>query len=955
MTLRKEIVIDGNIAPLQRKLADAGNSFVQFGERIRKTFSGLSSTFATIGAVVGTGSLGAAVATMSAFEQLEIRMRSLMGSAAEGERAFAWIKQFATDTPYEVDQISESFMRLKAFGLDPMDGSLKAVTDTAAKMGGGFETVSRISLALGQAWTKQKLQGEEILQLIEAGVPVWDMLAKVTGKSTGELQKMSEKGLLGREVLRDLIDEMGRLADGSAAAQMESLNGQWSNLSDNIKNALDELRKSGGLEQFKGGLTDLNTSLSDLSTSGQLKDWADGVSFVMDQAGRSIRAVAQAVAGAFAEILNTVVSVAEGIATGISWAFGVVTDTVASATGSVQDSVTQQATAMDMLSGAFKGLATFFSAVGTGIEVSLISLRAVTLDVITGMRLTWSFFSDAVMIVATVVKGAALGIGDALVTLSRVAGKALSMDFAGAESAWSSGLKKIEDRVRETTNSINVIVDQGAKGRADALAGSGLFGDAGKQIEEAARRGRDRIAEIWGEVKSKLPVMDDGKPIQKTPEGADPDEPDNRSSRLPEFEAQLADLRTRFALENDLREMSKAQELDYWRNVRDTQGLSAKDRAALSKKISQVELESLREQRRARDAATKEDLAQLKELQKAQGEAAKQQAEVYGVRLDAAKASSLAQIEEAERVAEHEAGLGLISKEQLLATQREIAAERLAIETDYLNQKRALLEQDPDTNPAMLEQIEAQKAEIRRKYDAAIAENTRNQAAQSLQIWQSLTDRMGSLWDQGTQALLNSTLTWSNAMRAIGAQIVSWFATDVVGKQVKAWFVGEVTKTSATQSGVAARTAAESAGALQSVATWAAAAIKNIANSAWEAMAGAWKAMVGIPFIGPVLAPAIAATAFAGVIALAGNIRSAASGYDIPAGLNPMTQLHEEEMVLPKDIANPLRENLAGGGGLGGGVSVHITAMDSRDVQRALMEGGALHKALKNLQRGFAS
>lgn len=401
--------------------------------------------------------------------------------------------------------------------------------------------------------------------------------------------------------------------------------------------------------------------------------------------------------------------------------------------------------------------------------------------------------------------------------------------------------------------------------------------------------------------------------------------------------------------------MSKAQELDYWRNVRDTQNLSAKDRAALSKKIAQVELESLREQRRARDAAAKEDLAQLKELQKAQEDAAKQQAEVYGVRLDAAKAASLAQIDEAERVAEYEAGLGLISKEQLLATQRELAAERLAIETDYLNQKRVLLEQDPDTNPAMLEQIEAQKAEIRRKYDAAIAEHTRNQAAQSLQIWQSLTDRMGSLWDQGTQALLNGTLTWSNAMRAIGAQIVSWFATDVVGKQIKAWAVGELTKTTATQSGVAARTAAESAGALQSVATWAAASIKNIANSAWEAMAGAWKAMVGIPVIGPVLAPAVAAAAFAGVIGLAGNIRSAAGGYDIPAGLNPMTQLHEQEMVLPKDIANPLRENLAGGGGLGGGLSVHITAMDSRDVYRALTEGGALHKALKNLQRGFAS
>ena len=59
------------------------------------------------------------------------------------------------------------------------------------------------------------LVGEEALQLIERGVPVWDLLAKATGRNVQELQKMSEAGQLGRDVILQLIDAMGRQNAGA--------------------------------------------------------------------------------------------------------------------------------------------------------------------------------------------------------------------------------------------------------------------------------------------------------------------------------------------------------------------------------------------------------------------------------------------------------------------------------------------------------------------------------------------------------------------------------------------------------------------------------------------------------------------------------------------------------------------------------------------------------------------
>lgn len=53
---------------------------------------------------------------------------------------------------------------------------------------------------------------------------------------------------------------------------------------------------------------------------------------------------------------------------------------------------------------------------------------------------------------------------------------------------------------------------------------------------------------------------------------------------------------------------------------------------------------------------------------------------------------------------------------------------------------------------------------------------------------------------------------------------------------------------------------------------------------------------------------------------------SASGGFDIPAGVNPVTQLHEREMVLPAQYADTIR-SMSGKGGTGDG-GVHVTVVN---------------------------
>ncbi|MBQ1782881.1 MAG: tape measure protein [Gammaproteobacteria bacterium] len=233
--------------------------------------------------------LKAILSTGDQFERLDKQLAAVMGSIEDGEQAAAWIKEFAKDTPLELEQVTQIFTRLKAFGLDPMNGSMQAVVDQAYKLGGSFETVEGISLALGQAWAKQKLQGDEILRLVERGVPVWDMLAKATGKNTVELQALSSAGRLGRAEIKALMDEIAASSQGAAQSQMSTLSGLISNLKDTYTSFVNDIAEAGVLEYFKGQLQALSAEISRMAQSGELQVMAKRISDSIISAAESVK------------------------------------------------------------------------------------------------------------------------------------------------------------------------------------------------------------------------------------------------------------------------------------------------------------------------------------------------------------------------------------------------------------------------------------------------------------------------------------------------------------------------------------------------------------------------------------------------------------------------------------------------------------------------------------------
>lgn len=273
--------------------ASAGNDqLAQSSGRLSGVFSSVKGALA---GVVGFLSFRSAVDGVKnllqlgdAVERTKIRLAQLFGSTAAGNEAFEKIRAIATANGQAFDATLKAATKLKSFGLDPLKGSLQAVIDQNAALGGSEENLEGIVLALGQAWAKQKLQGEEILQLVERGVPVWDLLAKATGKNTIELQKLSEQGKLGRDVIAQLIGQIGKASEGAAAKNLGTLSGLFTQLKDKASQFFQSVADSGALDFFKDKLSEVLKKIQELRDNGQLQKYAQQLSDAIVSASKSV-------------------------------------------------------------------------------------------------------------------------------------------------------------------------------------------------------------------------------------------------------------------------------------------------------------------------------------------------------------------------------------------------------------------------------------------------------------------------------------------------------------------------------------------------------------------------------------------------------------------------------------------------------------------------------------------
>lgn len=219
---------------------------IQKAEKSTKSFSGFLGKAALGVAALGAGFIAVAknaLGNAAALEQNQIALTTMLKSADKANDALQRFRDFGASTPFETTEIIKSGKQMIAFGfsVDKTMENLKMLGDVAAGIGVPLNQLSEIysKIKVGQT-----AYNEDLNQLAGRGIPIFDELAKVTGRNATEIKKLSSEGKITFTEIEKAFQNMtntGGTFAGLMKAQSQSLGGLWSTLKSQVTEASTQI------------------------------------------------------------------------------------------------------------------------------------------------------------------------------------------------------------------------------------------------------------------------------------------------------------------------------------------------------------------------------------------------------------------------------------------------------------------------------------------------------------------------------------------------------------------------------------------------------------------------------------------------------------------------------------------------------------------------------------------
>jgi len=290
--------------------------------------AGIASVAVTGLAAVAAVKFGAAAFEASVWaEQFRKSLGVVAQSEEQGAQEFERIRRLAQDHGLVVQDTIQEYQRLRNLKFAPEDAEriVKLTADLQA-LGVRAEAVGSIMNAIGKIKAQGKLQGDELMMLAEAGVPVslvYENLAESLGKSRDEIMKMQAAGQLldgpSLAAIEKAIMQTANETEAGQAAKMladstmrgfiaqskaglfnwlvdvgDKLAPGFNTIAKKLKGTLETLTESGQLQRFTDSL---------LRAFGAVSDWVIAnwprieavIGAVVDEATLALNQLADAV------------------------------------------------------------------------------------------------------------------------------------------------------------------------------------------------------------------------------------------------------------------------------------------------------------------------------------------------------------------------------------------------------------------------------------------------------------------------------------------------------------------------------------------------------------------------------------------------------------------------------------------------------------------------------------
>jgi len=231
------VTIGATTRDFDKALGKSMRKMQTFGKNTKRL--GQSMTRSLTMPIAGLGL--AAVKSAADLEAMQTSFISLTGGAKQAADMMKNLNEFTAKTPFQIEAVAKSARQLIASGtgINEVNDQLQFLGDIAATSG---QPIDEIAAIFAKVNAKGKVELENLNQLADRGVKIFELLAEATGLPADKLGAGRVSVEEFNAVLKSMAEE-GGFAHKSMERLSETAAGKFSTALDNLKFAGAELAK----------------------------------------------------------------------------------------------------------------------------------------------------------------------------------------------------------------------------------------------------------------------------------------------------------------------------------------------------------------------------------------------------------------------------------------------------------------------------------------------------------------------------------------------------------------------------------------------------------------------------------------------------------------------------------------------------------------------------------------
>ncbi|NKD46178.1 hypothetical protein HEQ69_10730 [Haematospirillum jordaniae] len=231
----------------------------------------------------GAGAFGTAsiIKTSAEFERFRSVLKTVEGSAEKAGASMKWVEDFTRKTPYQLAEVNEAFVQLRAAGLSPADGTLRSAGDAAAAMGKSMEQ------AVEAVIDAVRGKSERLDKLGIKGEKAGNKMVYRWRRNGEDMVTVAEANA--ESIQRAIVGIWNTKFQGAMDNLSSTWDGLWSNLMDSFTSFQKMIGDAGFFEAAKGELKALLGLFGQWESDGSLKAVARQISDVLTSSIRGLK------------------------------------------------------------------------------------------------------------------------------------------------------------------------------------------------------------------------------------------------------------------------------------------------------------------------------------------------------------------------------------------------------------------------------------------------------------------------------------------------------------------------------------------------------------------------------------------------------------------------------------------------------------------------------------------